>query len=362
MAPPDQSEDDPIGEDATRRAAADPTEVDELAADLRERGIPFALATVVRREAPVSAHVGDRAVITADGEVVGWIGGVECAQSVVVEAAERALRTGEPVLLGLAPDPELVARPGLEAHEMTCHSGGTLEVFVEPVGPLAELVIVGNSAVARALAQVADAVAFDVTVVDPDGGTYTGADRVVSETAPDALLETLRPGGFVVVASMGAYDERGVVAGLRLGARYVGLVASDERADAVTERAAAMVDADPETVRAAVTCPAGVDIAAETPAEIAASILAELIDVRRSGSVEAVAPDLASVAVSGEARAGEREPSSTVATDPVCGMSVPIADPPATVGHAGETYYFCCAGCADAFQADPDAYLEDAEP
>lgn len=339
---------------SSRTAVADPEGVDALAAHLRDREVPFALATVVRREAPVSAHVGDRAVITTDGSVVGWIGGVECAQSVVVEAAERALHTGEPVLLGLAPDPESVARPGLVAHEMTCHSGGTLEVFVEPVGPLAELVIVGNSAVARSLTKLAEVAAFDVTVVDPEDGEYDGADRVLTDTDPDGIVEACSPGGLVVVASMGAYDERGVAAGVRLDARYLGLVASDARADAVIERAATVIDRDPAALQEAVTCPAGLDIGAETPAEIATSILAELIDVRRTVPAEGTRADSVD-----EAGTGARD--RTVATDPVCGMAVPVADPPATAEHGGETYYFCCPGCADAFRAAPTDFINAAE-
>lgn len=350
----------------------DGVDVAAVERDLAARDQPYARATVVRREAPVSANVGDRAVVTADGDLHGWVGGAACAQSTVVREAQKAIESGEPRLVGIAPDPETVERPGLDAFPMRCHSEGVLEVFLDPVTPATELVVVGDSPVARSLARLADELAVDVTLVVEDAD----ADRDVPEDAE--LLETVDPAEvadavgaapLVVVASMGQYDARGVAAGVLAEAPYVGLVASDERAAEDTERAAGLAGVDVETVRAAVTNPAGVDVAAQAPPEIAASLLAEVVDVRsrtQTGVAAARAEDAdVSTAEPDDTEAAD-EPGRDEATgapapavDPVCGMTVDPADGAPSVDHDGETYYFCCHGCADAFREEPASYLGD---
>lgn len=346
---------------------ASPERVDEIARSLRERDEPFARATVVRREPPVSANVGDRAVITTDGDVYGWIGGVECAQETVVGEARTVVETGSATLVGLAPDPDAIDRPGLDAHRMTCHSGGTLEVFIEAVTPSPQLVVVGDSPIVAALSRLAGELAFEVVVVDRDGGEYPAADAVVTSTDTADVASAVAGRPYVVVASTGAYDAEGVAAAAELDAAYVGLVASDTRAEEVTERAADRLGVSPDAVRSAVTTPAGVDIAAKAPEEIAVSILAEVVDVRQR---HRAATELAGDADQGDqgdegdeadernrdAAAPDRDDGAT-AVDPVCEMEVSVEDPPATVDHEGVTYYFCCQACADAFGDDPEQFL-----
>jgi xanthine dehydrogenase accessory factor len=316
---------------------------------LAERGEPYVRVTVVRREPPVSANVGDRAVVTASGEIHGWIGGMSCAQSVVSEEATAAIEDGEPRLLGIAPDPDTVDRPGVSAFPMQCHSEGVLELFVEPVTPAPELLVVGGSPVARSLARLAAELPVDVTLVDPDGDDddLPPGTAVTTVTDPDDLAAEVGTAPLVVVASMGGVDARGVAAGVRAGAGYVGLVASDTRCTEVIERAADLLDRDPDAVRAAVTNPAGVDIAAHTPHEIAVSILAEVVDVRARGTGGT------------EETTADETDAETDTTDPVCGMTVAPGEAAASVDHDGETYHFCCRGCADSFRADPAAYLEE---
>ena len=382
---------------------ADAVSDGELAAReraLAECGTPYARATVVRREAPVSANVGDRALLTADGDLVGWVGGAACAQSRVESEARAAIADGEPRLIGLAPNPAEIDRPGLEAFPMTCQSEGTLEVFIEPVIPTTQLLVVGGSPIARSLARLASELAVDVTVVDPEGG---GEDvppdvTVLSTLEPDSIAESVGPGPFVVAASMGEYDARAVAAGVLADAPYIGLVASDARAETVVERAAGLLDDEPDAVRDAITNPAGVDISAKTGAEIAASVLAELIDVRADtgmvtgSSHQAVGLEDGVTAIGagdegggaccgGDGTETETATSDAIdsdsvtdpndvhdssdvtdepAVDPVCGMTVDPADAP-SVTHEGTTYHFCCHGCADSFRTDPDDYLEAAE-
>ncbi|WP_136601737.1 XdhC family protein [Salinigranum halophilum] len=362
-----------------RDAAASPETVDRVARQYTEQGRPFARVTVVRREPPVSAHVGDRAVITPDGELLGWIGGVACAQSVAIREARSALETGEPKLVGIAPDPASVDRPGLEAFPMACHSQGTLELFIEPVTTPARLVVVGDSPIARAVVRLASELSFEVTAVVPAGSGLPGADTTHTATDDvDALAAELRGATWVVAASMGATDDVAVEAALASAVPYVGLVASRRRADELCERVADRTGRDVDAVRAAVTSPAGLDIGARTPEEVGVSVLAELVAVRRDGAVADVSQGTAS-AVDADASAADAngtvggepgdagneddgEVDATVATDPVCGMDVVVGEAAATATHEGTTYHFCGVGCQEAFVDDPARFLERVEP
>ncbi|WP_144797233.1 XdhC family protein [Halorubrum depositum] len=370
-------------DDEPSRAATriDDGDVSALEAELAERREPYARATIVRREPPVSANVGDRAVVTADGEIHGWVGGAACAQSVVATQGVEAIEEGSPRLVGIAPDPETVDRPGLDAFPMTCHSEGVLELFIEPVTPTTELVVVGDSPVTRSLARLADELAVDVTLVVADGDAdrdVPDATRVLDTVDHEAIADSVGAAPLVVVASMGEYDARGVAAGVLADAPYVGLVGSDERAAEVTERAAGLLDRDVDDVAGAVTNPAGVDVAAYTPAAIAASLLAEVVGERsaaspaRAGGTAGVS-DTAAVGSADDdgssetADGDDTEPADDdgsddePAIDPVCGMTVDPATADASVEHDGETYHFCCHGCADSFANDPASYLEGAE-
>ncbi|MES3516887.1 MAG: XdhC family protein [Natronomonas sp.] len=336
--------------------STDPDSIEALEARLAERREPYARATVVRREPPVSANVGDRGIVTADGELHGWIGGAACAQSTVADVAVSALEDDEPRLVGLSPDPAAVDRPGIEAHPMTCHSEGTLEVFVEPVVPTRELLIVGDSPTARALARLASELTLDVSIVAPEADENLGSSAsVISTTDPEEIGSRVGTAPFVVVASMGEFDARGVAAGVHTEAPYLGLIASDARAAEVIERAAGLLSVDPETVSAAVTNPAGVDVAAYTPSEIAVSVLAEVVDATNRTSTPVEKHRSSKREESADEDAGDTEAESVI--DPVCGMSV---DPETSVSvdHDGETVYFCCHGCADTFRNDPEAYTE----
>lgn len=388
---------------ASRADAAAPETVDRLAREYAAAGRPFARVTVVRREPPVSANVGDRAIVTPDGDLVGWVGGAACAKSVVAEEAAAALAGGEPRLVGLAPDPETIDRPGLESYPMTCHSGGTLELFVDPVTPVPRLVVVGDSPIATALARLAGETTYHVTVAtDREGpgaaGTGPGADETgpgadeavpgVDEPVPgadetvsasdEAAVRAAADGArHVVVASMGEYDEVGVAAALRSGASYVGLVASDERRDEVADAVGARLGVDPGSVVAALTTPAGLDVGARTPEEIAVSVLAELVAVRRGADgpipLEAGDPTALDVGGDDEGPEGARDRGAPdtapdhaadggdadTVVDPVCGMDVVVREAAATVEHGGRTYHFCGQGCADAFADDPERYLEE---
>lgn len=320
---------------------------------LREAGEPYVRATVVRREAPISASVGDRAIVTEGGIVAGWIGGVGCAQTAVERESRRVLETGEPALVGLAPDPETIDRAGLEAFPLTCHSGGTLEVFLEPALTAPRLLVAGGSAIADAVASGAADLGYRVTVVDPGDGDHPMADTVLATTDHREVVGALEGVEAAVVASVGEFDARGVAAAVELDAQYVGLVASRTRAEDVIERAAELLGVDEATLRERVRSPAGIEIGAERPAEIGVSVLAELVKERTAVEAEATPGSTAKGASTGERR-------TETHVDPVCGMTVDPETAAASVDHGGETYYFCGEGCAEAFRERPGEHLETA--
>lgn len=316
-------------------------------AELDASGEPFALATVVAVRRPTSARPGAHGLIHPDGRIEGWVGG-SCAQPVVVREALRAMATGEPRLLRLSREPVGERRgDGAVEYVMTCHSGGTMEVYVEPHLPKADLWVCGLTPIATALVSLGAAMGFRTTLVDPGAvaedhpdATVAATDRLISLT-PDA-----RP--YVVVATQGQWDEEAVAMALARPAAYVGLVASPTRAAAV--RAWLLdegVAADRiELLRA----PCGFDVGATTPEEVAISILAELVAVRR-GRATFATPPLEEMAV------GAPSEEQMVLLDPVCGMTVDPGSTRHIAEHAGTIYAFCSAGCRTAFRKDPDAYL-----
>jgi len=287
-----------------------------VAADLQRRGEPFALATVVRCERPTSAKPGAKALIRDDGTVSGWVGGA-CAEPTVVREAMNALRDGRPRLLGLVGEggrgPSRTE--GIVDYPMTCHSGGTLEIYVEPYLPKPLLVLVGHGPVIDALSTLG-----------------RGADyAVVVTTGGPAELGQLRltPRASVVVATHADTDEDVLTHVLTTDAGYVSLVASRRRAALILDRL--KTRGVPAERLGRLKAPAGIDIGATEPAEIAVSILAEIIQHRRSGKPEPATAD------------------SMEATDPICGMVVDVASARYR-SHVGDrTVYFCCRACRETF-------------
>jgi xanthine dehydrogenase accessory factor len=314
------------------------------AAELTRGGAPFVTATVVRAERPTSGKPGDKAIITADGVMHGWIGG-SCAQPTVVREALLALRDDRSRLVRLSPDPTgQPAREGVSDVAMTCFSGGTLEIFIEPCQPRPRLLIVGGLPAARALAQLGRAMSYHVIMADPDyrpGAEEPPADELITDLA--ALPGWVNPLTYAVVATHGHYDEPALELLLPTVAPYVGLVASRTRAEAVRAYLADQGLGSEQIAR--LRAPAGIDIRARRGDEIALSIMAEIVERRRSA----------------EQIAWEQEiPASPPASalDPVCGMTVEIATAKATYDYEGTTYYFCCPGCRYSFKQEPERYLE----
>jgi xanthine dehydrogenase accessory factor len=297
------------------------TDLAARAAALAAAGTPFVWATVVRVERPTSAKAGDAALVLADGELDGFVGG-ECAESTVRAQALEVLAGGETRMLRIMPDP--VTGPvedGVVALHNPCLSGGTLDIFLEPSIPLPVVAVYGSGPIATALLR---------------------ADRVFGQqvramSRPD---EPLPPSTTAVVVASHGNDEQPVLtAALRAGVPYVGLVASRTRGPTVLES----LDVD-EPLRKSVRTPAGLDIGARTAPEVALSILAEIVAVRHESALpRQVGPE------------PQRQPAVT-APDPVCGMTV--ASVPGSVHTDGPdgTVYFCGTGCRAAYLDDPTAY------
>ncbi|MYB98438.1 MAG: YHS domain-containing protein [Gemmatimonadetes bacterium] len=340
-----------------------------LAARLLDQETPYAIATVVRRERPSSAASGNTAVITVDGTVHGWIGG-SCTLPEVTRHAIASLAERQPRLLAFGgaakPRSDVISVP------MSCGSEGKVEVHINPVYPAPRLVVVGASPIADAVARLGEAMGYRVVVADgADAAAATEAgegpvgERVGILDGQFASGYASRPRGaalYAVVATMGRGDEDAVEQLLAARADYLGVVVSPKRMGQVREYLAArgVCGSRIEKVRG----PAGLDIGAVRPEEVAISILAETVALARAGSGvgESVAegPDgWHSGAVEGAAAEGAATPAgaTATATDPVCGMTVPADGSRPSSTYQGQTVHFCCPGCRARFEADPAAYV-----
>jgi xanthine dehydrogenase accessory factor len=295
------------------------------AEELAAQGAAFATATVVRAQRPTSARAGNVALVLSDGSIDGFVGGV-CAEHSVRLYAMKAMKSGEPLLVRILPtagdaaDGEAeIKEDGAVTVQNTCLSGGAIEVFVEPVLPAPRVHIVGSTPIAAALER---------------SGPELGLDIVAAyDSAPDLQEGDLA----LIVAAHGKGELDALRRGLEAGVPYVGLVASPKRGAALVEEL--REDGVSEEHLAHLECPAGLAIDARTPAEIALSILARVIQTRRGGWEPSLkGPSTAAAPV--------------FAVDPICGMTVAADATTPHVEHEGETVYFCCDGCKAKFQQE----------
>jgi xanthine dehydrogenase accessory factor len=332
----------------------------DRAAELSAAGQPYAFATVVAVARPTSARPGAHGIVHPDGSIEGWVGG-SCAQPVVVREALHALADGQPRLLRLSKDGPAEGRraDGVIELVMTCHSGGTLEIYVEPNLPKPLLWVAGITPIAGALVELATAVGFKVTLFDPiaDATAFPSAIAVRAETNLVAVDREASP--YIVVATQGQWDEEALAGALRRDARYVGLVASPTRAAAVRTWLKEETGLADDRL-AALRAPAGMDIGAETAEEVALSILAELIQVRRGRADFVASPGPATVAGEGASLAATTiapVPDDIVLVDPVCGMTVDRQHARHIAEHDGTIYAFCSIGCRTRFVREPSVFL-----
>ncbi|MGO9763662.1 MAG: XdhC family protein [Solirubrobacteraceae bacterium] len=308
--------------------------------ELAHEGEPFVTATVVRVQHPTSVTPGSAALVRADGTIEGFVGGV-CAQHSVRLYSLEAIERGEPLLLRIMPDPdeldpdaapidagqELSREDGAVTVRNPCLSGGAIEVFLEPTLPAPRLLAAGESPIVTALMRLGPEVGFEVLVSDGRRDQLTPA-----------------AGDFALVVAAHGRDELSVLrAGLELGLPYVGLVASARRGKSVLDelRGEGVSAEQLDTI----DTPAGLDIGAHEPAEVALAILARIIEIRRAGGVALAARAGSSAALGAGARKGP-----LTAVDPICGMTVVVGADTPSAQRDGETTYFCCDGCRRSFE------------
>ncbi|RAO24623.1 hypothetical protein MED15_00381 [Micromonospora noduli] len=286
------------------------TTIAERARELTDTREPFVHATVVRAQDPTSARPGDAAVIRSDGSIEGFVGGV-CAESSVRAAALDALREGTALLLrvlpeGAAPFPDT---PGARVVVNPCHSGGAIEVFLRPMLPAPAVRVVGDTPISAAVATLAAFLDFDVVAADDSTGCTA-----------------------VVVAGLGKGEPEAIRAALDAGVGFIAVVASGKRGGVLLDELG-LTDAE----RARVHTPAGLEIGARTPAEIALAIMGEVV---RAIRVDGLAPS-----------AGAPAARPQQAVDPVCGMTVLVGAETPQARVDGQDFWFCCAGCLASYTA-----------
>jgi xanthine dehydrogenase accessory factor len=330
------------------------------ASELAAQRAPFVTATVVRTQRPTSASPGDVALVLGDGTIEGFVGGV-CAQHSVRVYALKTMQNGDPVLLKILPDSEHFADDEAELSEEqiaaaqeelssdeegsvtvknTCLSGGAIEVFLEPVIPAPRVLVVGDAPIAAAIHRIGEELDLEVVTVEKTGPEPTADDLAV------------------VVAGHGRDEYDAIRRGLEAGVPYVGLVASHKRGAAVLKDL--RDDGVPAGLLELVDIPAGINIGAREPGEIAVSILAKIVSVRREERLDTPKSTGLAVHRAGR-RAREKAPSRAakasnpeapiIAVDPICGMTVAAVPGTPSVEHDGQTIYFCCDGCKAKYEA-----------
>src|SRR5215467_7501767 len=290
----------------------------DQAGRLRAEGEPFVIATVVAYKNPQSAQPGSKAIIKPDGSISGWIGGGD-VQPIVVREAQMALNTGKPKLISISPEATHGDLEGVEAYPMTDQGGGSLEIYLEPVLPKPNLFVVGSSPVAHILTGLGRLLEFEVCVADPDAEReqFPEADAVLTDL--ESLRGRIDSRSYVVVATMENGDEEGLEAVVGTQPQYLGLVASEEKARSLFQYIRDKGTPDEDIAR--VKCPAGLELGAETLPEIALSVMAEITQLRRVVSAQAL--ELVKISEGASLPVMQKTAESPAeSVDPVCGMMV----------------------------------------
>ena len=307
------------------------------------QGEEFAVAQVIWREAPTSGKTGDKAIILKDGTMIGWIGG-GCVKGIAIKEAHEAIRENKSRLVRINPD-EVNGEEDSnhKTYRMTCHSGGTMELFVEPITPNPQLIIVGKSNIARALSKLAIAANLRVNVLSNDvhKGMFPGVNNIHDRV--DFSKINIDKNTFIVVATQGEDDEESIRKALETSCNYVGFISSLRKSVKIKEY---IEQTELSTNRInELKTPVGMDINAKLPEEIARSILAEIVEFFRDPN-----------------RKVDKESDTVINDDtyinPVCGVSVSKKDAKHVLEYGAHTVYFCCDGCKVSFDTEPEKFIE----
>ena len=309
------------------------------AADLEKKSIPFAIATVIDTIAPTSAKPMAKAIITADGKMEGWIGG-GCAKDSVIDEALHCLKTGMSSVLRLSPQQFSDGNVSYKKEIfLMCESGGTLEFHIEPVLPMTKLVIYGSTPAVEALAKMGEILDYEIYALAPGISEIDLPDGVIKMEEFSAIEGQC----VAVVAAQGEGDLRALKAAIASKPEFLSLIASKKKSKSLLKQLAN------EGIRQdeidSIKFPAGLDIGAVTPQEIAVSIIAELVQQKMAKAHE----DKIILEVS--------EPNNGKQKDPICGMLVDPLTADHSSDYEGITFYFCCGGCKERFETEPAAYV-----
>ena len=304
----------------------------------------YAIAIIVRRKIPSSGKPGDKAIITADGHIHGWIGG-GCTQGIVLKEALESLRDGKPRFVSISPNVQENTMRHTKTYTMTCQSGGEVDVYIEPVLPKPHIVIFGTSHIAMALAKISKSMDYTVSAVmnEPDKVVFPTVDNLygLADFSDDDLPEN----SHIIVCTQGHGDVDALHKAILTNRNYVAFVASRKKANAIF---ADLRDRDVTFEQLSqIKTPAGLDIGAKLPEEVAVSILAQIIQQFRTEQ-EATKP------TNGEAITL----SDDFYMNPVCNIPIQKSTAKHVLEHHGEKVYFCCDGCKVKFEAAPGDYIK----
>jgi len=306
------------------------------------QGEEFAVAHVIWREAPSSGKPGDKAIILKDGTIIGWIGG-GCVKGIAVKEAREAIRENRSRLVRIDPDEGNSEDSSHKTYRMTCHSGGTMELFIEPITPNPQLIIVGKSNIARALSKLAIATNLRVHVLSNDvhKGMFPGVNNIHDRV--DFSKINIDKNTFIVVSTQGEDDEESIRKALETNCNYVGFISSLRKSVKIKEY---LEQTELSTNRInELKIPVGMDINAKLPEEIAISILAEIVQLFRDPN-----------------RKVDQESDTAINDDtyinPVCRVAVSKKDAKHVLEYGAHTVYFCCDGCKVSFDTEPEKYIE----
>lgn len=306
----------------------------------------YAIALVVSRVVPTSGKPGDKAIIRKDGSISGWIGG-GCTRGIVLKEALAAMQDGKPRLVSIDKDGQSESKPGVMNYQMTCQSGGAVNIYIEPVLPKPHLLIMGQSHIAMALARLGQTMGYSLSLV-ASSNEVDGFEMVDQQmTLADFDPQSVKANTYIVVSTQGEGDALALEKAILSGADYIAFVASRRKANSLFRQLKEQ-GISFDQLRGVKT-PAGIDIQAKLPEEVAISILAEIIQHLRQGPAKPTTEK--------RVAANAVEMPDAYYVNPVCQVPVHKATAKHVVDYGAERVYFCCDGCKVTFEQAPEQYL-----
>lgn len=310
----------------------------QRSAELEKSGEPFAIATVIDTIAPTSAKPMSKAIITPDGKMDGWIGG-GCAQDIIIDEAIKCIKTGKSSVIRLSPDDEKETLNSYKKNVLiNCESEGTLECHIEPVIPMKTILIFGATPTAETLANMSRLLNYDVRVMGKNVGELSLSEGIQTSNN----FKSFNKPSFAIIATQGQGDLRALKIALDSKPEYLGLISSKRKGEKLINKLVAKGYNKIELKK--IKYPAGLNIGAVTPQEIATSIIAEIVKESRPKLEEELVIDFMQI------KQGQEK-------DPICGMGVNPSKTDYQFKFKGKEYYFCCEGCLEKFESEPAVYV-----